>query len=361
MAFVGRLDDVPAPEILHFLAMSEKSGKLVLTRGVEEALVVFRKGRIIYAASSAIRETFGSIVSGLGLVSDSDLGEALHRQHHGHEGKRLGSILVEMGVLSRRDLEDAMREQVLRVMRDFFGWQRGYFTFRPLELDDRGEIEVDARDLVIDHPLDARQLTLDAARGRDELDRERAPRRARPTVSLDAIVSSLPSTRITAELVRDVIREARTAVTRVAVLAVQGPFANGISQSGLPSGGQPPSQRIRALRLPLDEPSMVASAVTRQRTWRGAPSVGRLDAVLLDRIGPPTPVEAVTIPMVHRDEVALVVYGDRGGETIDSERLAEVESRLRRLGERLLQPAGQEPGGPSGGLSSPAGTAGRTA
>lgn len=361
MALVGRLEDVPAPEILHFLAMSEKSGKLVLTRGIEEALVVFRRGRIIYAASSSIRETFGSIVSGLGLVGESELGEALHRQHHGHEGKRLGTILVEMGILHRRDLETAMRQQVLRVLREFFGWHRGYFTFRPMELDDHGEIEVDARDLVIDHPLDARQLTLDAARGRDEEDRDARPRTPRPSVSLDQLVSAVPSTRITAELVRDVIREARTAMTRVAVLAVQGPFANGVSQSGLPSGKEPPSQRIRALRLPLDEPSMVASAVARQRTWRGRPSVGRLDTVLLDRIGPPTPVEAVAIPMVHGEDVALVVYGDRAEETIDSERLALVERHLQRLGSRLVRHGGTAAEDGARGVSSEEGTAGRTA
>ncbi len=333
MALVGRLEDVPAPEILQFLAMSDKTGKLVLTRGTEECLMVFRNGRIIYAASSSIRETFGSVVSGLGLVDEASLGEALHRQHHGQEEKRLGTILVEMGCLSRPDLEDAMRQQVLRVLREVFAWHRGYFTFRPMLVDDHGEVEVDARDLLIETPLDAQRLTLDAARSHDEADRGRP--RTRRSSTLDQVVTQIPAPRITAELVREVLQEAAKVMLRVVVLAVQGPFANGVAQRGLSSDKEPPSQRIRGLRLPLDEASTVASAVTRRRTQRGRPSTNRLDLVLRERVGLPEPIETVAIPVIAGDDVALVIYGDNGTGTLDSNRLATLEERLSALGSVL--------------------------
>jgi len=327
MALVGKLEDVPTAEILQFLAMSEKSGKLSLTTGTEEGLIVFRAGKIIYAASSSVRETFGSIVTGLGLVSESHLTDALRRQHRSYEEKRLGTILVEMGVLSTSGLEEAMRHQVIRVLRELIGWNRGFFKFRNIDVDDCGEVEVDARNLVLERPLDTHQATLDAARSEDEDAHRRGevpPQQ--PPATLHELIGSVTAPRVTAETVRAVFREAGQILARAVVLVVQGPFVNGVAQQGLADGAQPPAQRIRSLRLPLDEPSV---------PWRGAMVHNRWNLALAERLGPPMPREAVVIPILTDREVLLVFYGDNGDAPLPVDRLAGLERKLAGLGHAL--------------------------
>jgi hypothetical protein len=96
VALVGKLEDIPPAEILMILSDSAKTGKLNLTTGTQEGMIVFRHGKIIYAASSSIRETFGSIALALGIVRPEHLEEAVRLQYRSHEDKRLGEILVGM-------------------------------------------------------------------------------------------------------------------------------------------------------------------------------------------------------------------------------------------------------------------------
>ncbi len=333
MALVGKLEDVPTAEILQFLAMSEKTGKLNLTTGSEEGLIVFRRGRIIYAASSSVRETFGSIVTGLGLVTESHLIDALRRQHRSQEEKRLGTILVEMGVLSRSGLEDAMRHQVMRILREVFGWERGFFKFRSLNIDDCGEVEVDARNLLLEHPLDTHRVALDAARSEDEDAHRRGEKPARQGPStLHDLIGDVQAPTITAETVRTVLSEAGAVLARAVVLVVQGPFVNGIAQLGLADGTEPPAQRIRSLRLPLDEPSVVSEAIARRRPWRGKLTSNRWNLALAERLGKPMPKEVAVIPILTGSDVLLVVYGDNGEALLPVAELDGLEGKLAGLG-----------------------------
>jgi hypothetical protein len=282
VALAGKLEDVQPAEILQFLAMSEKTGKLTFTTGTEEGLIVFRGGRIVYAASSSLRETFGSIVRSFDLVTEDELNQALLPQHRSLSVKRLGSILVDLGVLSTDDLHRLLRHQVMQVLREMFAWDRGYFRFRNLELEDSGEVEVDARDLLVDTPLDARSVAIDAARRRDEEDRDSGATRARaaarlrdaespdpPTpahATLDAMMADVAAPLVTAETVREIFETASKVFSRGVILAVRH-TACAVWQFGLVEGDDPPSQQVRRLWLPVDGPSVAAQVVATARRF----------------------------------------------------------------------------------------------
>ena len=112
MALAGKLKDIRPAEILIFLAESEKTGKLNFTTGTQEGMVLFRDGKIIYAASSSIRETFGSIALSLNIVSRRQLDQALLLQHKSREDKRLGEILVGFGAMKPSDVQKILTRQV---------------------------------------------------------------------------------------------------------------------------------------------------------------------------------------------------------------------------------------------------------
>jgi hypothetical protein len=354
VALAGKLEDVQPAEILQFLAMSEKTGKLTFTTGAAEGLVVFRKGRIIYAASSSLRETFGSIVMSFDLVGEDQLNEALYQQHRSGSDKRLGTILVEMGVLAAADLHRVLQHQVMQVLREMFGWRRGYFRFRNLDIGSSGDVEVDARDLLVDTPLDARSVALDAARRHDEErrelvgdDRPSAEARLREAEtpddeppepsSLETLIGDVAAPSVTAETVREIFDTASRVFSRGVILAVHGHSMRGLAQFGLVGGDDPPSQRIRQLWLPVDGPSLAAEVVTTGTAWRGMPARNRWNEALFKVLGGGWPSEGVALPVTVFGRVALVFYGDNepddlpvGSTTILEAQLAEVAESLGR-------------------------------
>jgi hypothetical protein len=357
VALAGKLEDVQPAEILQFLAMSEKTGKLTFTTGTAEGLVVFRQGRIIYAASSSIRETFGSIVMSVDLVGEDQLHEALYQQHRSGTEKRLGTILVEMGVLSTDDLQRVLQHQVMQVLREMFGWHRGFFRFRNLEIDHSGDVEVDARDLLVDTPLDARSVALDAARRHDEdqrdigmdshppsapiqLDDVETPDDGEPErSSLDALIGNVTAPAVTAETVREIFDTASRVFSRGVILAVQGHTMRGLAQFGLIDGDDPPSQRVRQLWLPVGAPSLASEVATTGKVWRGTPDHNRWNEALFRTLGGGWPAEGVALPVTVDARVALVFYGDNepddlpvGSTTMLEAQLAEVAKSLRRGG-----------------------------
>ena len=355
MALAGKLEDVQPAEILQFLAMSEKTGKLTFTTGTEEGLIVFRGGRIVYAASSSLRETFGSIAMSFGLVSGDQLNQALLLQHRSRIDKRLGAILVELGVLTTDDLQRVLQHQVMQVLHEMFAWDHGFFRFRNLDLEDSGEVEVDARDLLVDTPLDARSVALDAARRLDEEDRNAGAGRPRAAVRLDAaempdpeaadhasvgtLMGDVAAPVVTAETVREIFETAAKVFSRGVVLAVRGHSMRGLAQFGLADGDDPPSQRVRRLWLPIDGPSVAAHVVATGAAFRGAPERNRWNEALFEVLGGGWPDEGVALPVKVDARVVLVFYGDNEpddlpvGSTMMLERkLAGVAASIGRRG-----------------------------
>jgi hypothetical protein len=355
VALAGKLEDVQPAEILHFLAMSEKTGKLNFTTGRDEGLIVFRNGKIIYASSNSLRETFGSIIVSLQLVTESQLHEALLQQHRSGEDKRLGRILVEMGAMSDEDLHQVLHHQVIHVLREMFGWRQGFFQFRNLDLPNGGEVEVDAQNLIVETPLDARRVALDAARQHDEDQRDQveAEREARVVESgiappmdddqggpaeqttLREVATDVTAPVITGETVREIFDSAMKLFSRGVIFAVQSHSIRGLAQFGLVEGDDAPSQRVRRLWLPIDEPSIVAEAIERAGQVRGRPERNQWNEVLFQVLGGNWPDEGVALSVVAGGRVAMVFYGDNEPEDLPVGSTTALEEKLVEMGERL--------------------------
>ena len=353
MALAGKLEDVQPAEILHFLAMSEKTGKLSFTTGMEEGLIVFRDGKIIYAATSSLRETFGSIALNLGIVSQANLESALLQQHRSGEDKRLGEILVESGTLEPADLQRVLHHQVIQVLREMFGWDRGFFRFRNLELDDFGAVEVDYRDLIVATPLDARRVALDAARRHDEESRKRAGAvdpgglaesddgedGTAEQATVEELMGDVVAPSVTAEIVRAIFDVAAKVFSRGVVFAVHSQSVRGMAQFGLAEGDDPPSQRVRGLWLPVDEPSVIAQVASSQVPFRGEPDRNRWNETLLQDLGGDWPDEAVALPVVVGGRTVLVFYGDNEPDDLPVGSVSDLQKLLVAVSQDLARGA----------------------
>lgn len=300
-SLTGRLEDIPLPELLQFLATTQKSGRLALSRREGDGLVVLRDGRILYAASSSIRESFGSILLCRGLIDEATLAEAIERQHGPGQPKRLGAILVEMGRLGPDVLAEAMRQQMGAVLLELARWPSGFFAFEAMAIRDPGDVEVDARDLLVAEGVSADRVLIELVTALDEGGAE-------PPVSVGEIALELRAPTLRGETTLKLMRHAARLVKRGVLFAVRGDALDGIAHFGLEDPEA--EDRVRRLSLPLDEPGTLAETVQKKQTYRGPLTPRPGDGRLQIGVGGPRPPEAVVIPVVLAGSVALVFYGD---------------------------------------------------
>ena len=340
MALVGKLEDMGPAEILIFLAESEKTGKLNFTTGTQEGMVLFRDGKIIYAASSSIRETFGSIALSLNIVSRRQLDQALLVQHKSREDKRLGEILVSYGAMTQADVQRILTHQVSRVVREIFEWETGYFKFRNLEVEHFGDIEVDAKDFMAGSPLDTRSVALDAARVQDEISRAPEPvedgdDEAAEQTTLAEIMVDVAAPALTAEIIREIFEVAEKIFYRGVIFAVHDRSARGLAQYGLEDTILPPNERISNLWLAANEYSVISEAMRDHEIFRGIPDHVRGNLQLAQALGGEWPIEAVVIPMMIGDRVVLIFYGDNVPHNLPVGSTLPLEETLKSVGNRL--------------------------
>ncbi len=175
MQLRGKLEKFDFSDILQMLSSSARSGKLALTHRAGQGVIVLRQGRIVYAASSAVRETLGTMLLCKGLIDEDGLGRGLELQRKAGHERRLGAILVDLGLISQRDLKLVIREQVEKVVLEMLGWHSGYFRFDELQLADCGEVEVDALEFLYSDGLPADELMMELSLKFDEAKRGLAP------------------------------------------------------------------------------------------------------------------------------------------------------------------------------------------
>ena len=360
--FSGALTRIGVNEVLSFLALGGKTGKLVLTRRDGSGIVVLRSGRIIYAASSSVRETLGSILVCRKLIGEDALAEALERQHSSVKHPRLGSVLVEMGHLRREDVEEAIRYQVGRVLAELVLWTDGFFRFDAMEITRGDEIEVDAQDFVVAEGLSTERVLLSLAIEGDERERvdeataEHPPglassaAEAGGSVGLSRILEQVSNPALPGEKTLTILDFASKTLSRGVLFVVRGDRVEGIGHFGLPPD-RASSLRPEILGLSLEEASVVSEVVHRREPYRGAllpvPGNDRLLALL----GGDRPEQVLALPLVVDGRVALVLYGDNGARAQPIGPSRPLELALARTGleiekqalERRLRSFGAEP------------------
>jgi hypothetical protein len=303
VSLAGRLEEIDLPEILHFLALNNRTGRVTLSRRDASGVVVVRLGRIVYAASSSIRETFGQILVSRGLVPESVVAAALERQHLSAAPRKLGDLLVEAGAITGEQLGEALRQQTGLVVQELCRWRSGYFRFEVVPVASAGEIGVDAEDLVVPAGVATDQILLEAMTRMDE-----SPAEEGQTTPL--AIASLPlAPSLRAEVTVGLLRRVSGHVERALLLVLRGDEAHGAGQVGLDH--LPGADDLaRGVRVFLGEPSIVTEAVMRGETRRGPIPPGPANEALLDRLGGARPAEALVAPMVLGAGVGLVLYGD---------------------------------------------------
>ena len=364
MSLSGHLRELALPDLLQIIAMAGKSGRLDVTTGDGESLIVFRGGRIIYAASNAARETLGSILVHRRLISEETLGRALERQFRSREERRLGSILVQMGALSPETLEEVILGQVERVITDVGRWREGYFKFEPIEISDRGEIAVDAREFLAESGFNTQRIALEISRLTDESTRAGAPAASRPVApatpagatnqappaapraSLGTILATQPLTSLTAEATMEILRSGGAVFSRAVLLLVERYGLSGVGCLGVRGGDAALDEAIRNLWFPLDAVSVLTDVATSGRRYQGPLARTPAAELLIGELEGAWPPEVAVLPVKLGNRVVAVLYGDTMPSGAPIGDVSRLESALVREAARAgaVPPVSVTPG-----------------
>ncbi len=133
---VGQLSDARLPRLLRSLQRGQATGVLTVTRNDQTKLIYFRSGDIIFASSRYEDDRLGEMLLKWGKITypQYEMSVRLLKE----TGKRQGMILVEQGVLSPKDLFQAVTAQVKEIILSLFTWLEGDYSFeeRPLPTDE---------------------------------------------------------------------------------------------------------------------------------------------------------------------------------------------------------------------------------
>ena len=157
-ALTGDLAHFFPSEVLQLLQLAQATGRLEILRGAERVELFLERGRPVFARTSGLRVRVGEVLLHRQQVTPETLAATLERQRAA-PGRRIGSLLVETGVVSQEQVREAVHEVLRRIVYGVLLWREGAFRFVPTPPTVGEDIQVD---------LDLDRLILEGLRLADQ-------------------------------------------------------------------------------------------------------------------------------------------------------------------------------------------------
>ena len=175
MGISGSLQDVSVADVMQFIHLGRRTGTLDLLRGRDRAMIGFHLGRLV-SAQTPKTPKIGDLLVSSGLISRTDLDTAIRQQREaGPERRSLGQQLIESGTLSPESLRDVIARQIEQGVGEVLLWETGTFDFAIDDLRPIDDIAIYPSDVLPDGDINTQMVLLEAARIFDERSREPVP------------------------------------------------------------------------------------------------------------------------------------------------------------------------------------------
>ncbi len=130
---IGDLAQVAFPDVVSLIAQARLTGVLAVVTSSAMRAVVFDEGEVRGAASERVGERLIEVIVRMGLAKSDDM-EAVRGE--AGVGRRAGRLAVDRGLLSERDLWNAVQEHVTTIFQAVLLDSRGSFVLANETLDD---------------------------------------------------------------------------------------------------------------------------------------------------------------------------------------------------------------------------------
>lgn len=157
---MGEISDIGVADLLYLLALRQQSGRLAVVANGDEVSLYFDQGRMVMVSSSNMSMRLGRMLVRLEFLTNERLKDALRLQDQRGDGSPLGSILIDGGFITERQLHQCVEEQCIEVLARIIVAESGIFVFHR---DDR----VSPKAEIV--PLNTDRIMLEAMRRTDDL------------------------------------------------------------------------------------------------------------------------------------------------------------------------------------------------
>lgn len=122
----GDLETTPLPRLIYELYVGIFSGVVVIERAGHRRLIHFAGGLPVAVDTFQVSETLGRLLLDHGRITMDDYTRSLElmRAH----GFKQGEALISMGVLTDREVLDALAEQIRHKLNGIFAWREGTYS-----------------------------------------------------------------------------------------------------------------------------------------------------------------------------------------------------------------------------------------
>jgi len=363
MPIVADIDDLAPAEFLLMLSITGKTGKLSATSEGRKTMLVLQEGSIVYAASPTVRERLGSILVNRGLVAEETLYEALERQRTDATRPLLGSVLIQMDAVSANDLREVIKAQFEGVVREMLSWKGGVMIFENMDIPDLGAMPVDPADVLVGLGFDSDSLLVESLA---QMQARRPPREpVEPPLILENPPAPTPGTApgpesamagaskqggreivrslleemdglsvsLTAEMTLSILGAAAEVAERALLFSVSPMYLSGIG--GFGSGHDGSQLTGRQLRVPRNRRSIFTSVVEKQKTYCGMVDDVDGNRELIEELGGVPSSDVMAVPLIVRGEVVAVLYADGGPTATLVGDTETIEGTMRRIADTL--------------------------
>ena len=136
------------PDVLIGIQRSSKTGHLEIKSGSIVKIIYFKNGDMIYASSNIESDRLGDLLLKEGNITLNEFNQASEILLK--TGKKLGKILVEMGLLSPNELFKALCHQIEEISLSLFELEEGLFEFReePLQEEELITLQISTANII---------------------------------------------------------------------------------------------------------------------------------------------------------------------------------------------------------------------
>jgi hypothetical protein len=350
MPITAEIEDLAPAEFLLLLSLTSKTGKLSAVHRGRKILLAVRDGSIVYAARPAVRERLGSTLINRGLITEEDLIEALAEQRRCGEGKLLGTILVESGALSHDALCEVIQGQFEVVVRDLLSWNTGVMVFETSDMPDLGGIHVDPSEILVGLGVRMDTLLVESLAGLQTEDGESpdprvgSPEVGRPTQdeiassqarkersALSSLVEEADSQSVslTAEMTLAMLGAASEVAERALLLLVYPNYLSGAG--GFGQGRDGVQLTGQQLQIDRSQGSAFSRVIDRRNSYRGPLDDVEGHRQLVEALGGVPEGGVIVVPLTVGGQVVAVLYADGGADVGTMEGLKLVEATVAEV------------------------------
>ena len=181
MLQTGNLKKIGLPNLLNSVEQDRRSGTLFIRSPKGIGSIGFCKGMIAQAESPIMPRRIGRILIDTGVLTEKQLQQALKAQEENGKTKPLGEILIRLGFIDASKLQEIIRLQIIESVNSMLDWRDAVFRFEDQEVSSGNDIQLSVQDIMTEAANYARGPSQEQAAVASETSAESPPLRAPDT------------------------------------------------------------------------------------------------------------------------------------------------------------------------------------